>query len=245
MALERAGLAPSDIGMIVAGGCSPQTLIPAEASLVAKELGIEAPAFDMHSACSTFGTHLHFLSQMGDALPDYVLALTIENNTRVVDYGDRATAVLWGDGCAAAIVSTKHAGRARMLHSQFGGSPEGARDVMVPHAGYFTQNGAKVHKFAIKRMSSLFEGCRAATDRPDELVYVGHQANLTMLQSVAKRCRVPEGRHWFNIDRFGNQGAAGAPAVLSQRWESIEAGARVAAVVVGSGLSWSSVLLQF
>lgn len=246
MAIERAGISPADIGMVVAGGCSPQTLIPAEASMVAAELGLEVPCFDMHSACSTFGAHLHFLAQMGTTLPDYVLAVTIENNTRVVDYRDRATCVLWGDGSAAAVVSAKHRGRGRVLASSFGGSPAGACDVMVPHVGFFNQNGAKVHKFAIKRMAALFEQCRTSLEpeRAKRLIYVGHQANLTMLESVAKRCHVAEGRHWFNIDEHGNQGAAGAPAVLSQRWEDLRRGDHVGAIVVGSGLSWSSLLIE-
>jgi 3-oxoacyl-[acyl-carrier-protein] synthase-3 len=242
VAIERAGISPSDIGMVVAGGCSPQWQIPAEAATIARELGIEAPAFDLHAACSTFGAQLHFLAQMHATLPDYVLTIAVENNTRVVDYGDRSTAVLWGDGTAAAVVSSRHRGRAAVLHSTFGGSPAGAMEVVVPRSGFFRQEGAKVHKFAVKRMSALLaEEQRAGVD----LVYVGHQANLTMLHSVAKRCHIAPERHWFNIDRFGNQGSAGAPCVLSQRWDEIARGTRVAVVVVGSGLSWASVLLQF
>jgi 3-oxoacyl-[acyl-carrier-protein] synthase-3 len=246
MAMERAGVSPKDIGMVVAGDCSPQTLIPSEAAAVAKELGLDVPAFDMHSACSTFGAHLHFLSKMGDALPDFVLCVVPENTTRITDFSDRATAILFGDASAAAVVSTRHKGRVRVLHSVFGGAPEGAMDVLIPHVGHFSQNGSRVQKFAIKRMASLFEECReVAGERAQRVVYVGHQANLTMLESVAKRCHVPADRHWFNIDRFGNQAAAGAPVVVSQRWEDIEEGELVAVVVVGSGLSWSSLLLQF
>jgi 3-oxoacyl-[acyl-carrier-protein] synthase-3 len=246
MALERAGISAKDVGMVVAGGCSPQMCIPAEASAVARELGLEVPAFDLQSACSTFGAHLHFLAQMGPTLPDYVLCVCVENNTRVIDYRDRSSCVLWGDGSAAAVVSTRHPGRARLLRSTFGGSPEGAMDVIVPRIGHFAQQGSKVHKFAVKRMAALLGDFQAQLGpEAARLVYVGHQANLTMLQSVAKRCEVAPDRHWFNIDRFGNQGAAGAPAVLSQRWDDIARGERVATIVVGSGLSWSSLLFEF
>jgi 3-oxoacyl-[acyl-carrier-protein] synthase III len=242
VAIERAGIQPSDIGMVVAGGCSPQWQIPAEAATIARELGIEVPTFDLHAACSTFGAQLHFLAQMHATLPDYVLAVAVENNTRVVNYADRSTAVLWGDGTAAAVVSSRHRGRASLIHSTFGGSPAGAMEVVVPRAGFFWQEGAKVHKFAVKRMSALLaEEQKAGVP----VVYVGHQANLTMLQSVAKRCGIPPERHWYNIDRFGNQGSAGCPCVLSQRWDEIPRGTRVAAIVVGSGLSWASVLLEF
>lgn len=246
MAIERAGISRNDIGMVVAGDCSPQTLIPSEAAAIAKELNLDVAAFDMHSACSTFGAHLHFLSKMGDALPDYVLCVVPENTTRITDFSDRATAILFGDASAAAVVSTKHKGRARLLHSNFGGAPEGAMDVLIPHIGHFTQNGSRVQKFAIKRMAALYDECREQVgERGERVVYVGHQANFTMLESVVKRSRIPADRHWYNIDRYGNQAAAGAPVVVSQRWESIPEGELVAVVVVGSGLSWSSLLLQF
>src|ERR1700750_130191 len=77
MAIERAGIKPSDIGMVVAGGCSPDTCIPAEAGRVAKLLGINVPSFDLHAACSTFGAQVNFLSNMRpETLPDYVLLVT-------------------------------------------------------------------------------------------------------------------------------------------------------------------------
>lgn len=247
VAMNRAGVTPSQIGMVVAGGCSPDFCIPAEASAIARELGIDAPALDMHAACSTFGAQLHFLSHMGPALPEFVLCVVPENTSRIVDYSDRSSAILFGDATAAAVVSTRHPGRARVVHTDFGGAPEGALDVTIPRTGFFAQNGSKVQKFAIKRMTELFIGCRSRVPAEDasKLVYVGHQANLTMLEAVARRCELEEGRHWFNIDEFGNQAAAGAATVLSQHWESVQSGERVAVVVVGSGLSWSSALFEF
>jgi 3-oxoacyl-[acyl-carrier-protein] synthase-3 len=247
-AMARAGVTPDQIGMVVAGGCSPDWCIPAEAAATARELGIDGPAIDLHSACSTFGAQLHVLNQMGPALPDFVLCVVPENTTRIVDYTDRSSAILFGDATAACVVSTKHPSRARIVHTELGGAPEGAMEVMIPRTGFFSQNGAKVQKFAIKRMTDLFLGAReklASAIDPSRLVYVGHQANLTMLESVARRCDVPADRHWFNIDRFGNQAAAGAPVVLSEHWDSVQPGEHVAVVVVGSGLSWSSVLLEF
>jgi 3-oxoacyl-[acyl-carrier-protein] synthase-3 len=247
MAIERAGISPADIGMVIAGGCSPETCIPAEASTIAKALGIERPAFDLHSACSSFGAHVHFLSQMGPALPEYVLILSPENMTRVIDFSDRSAAVLFGDATSAAVVSTKVPARARAVLTTFGGSPAGADEVVVTRTGHFNQNGPAVHKFAIKMMTSLLRGiqARVPAERANRVIYVGHQANLTMLESVCRRCEVPPERHFFNIVDYGNQSAAGAPAVISQRWESFKDGDVVAAVVVGSGLSWSSMQIEF
>ncbi len=244
MAIARAGITKEDIGMVICGGCSPQWVAPAEAAAVAMELGLDGvPCFDVHAACSTFGTQVHVASQMGDGLPDHVLLVQVENNTRCIDYSDRSGSVLWGDGCAAAVVSPRIRGRATISRTTVGGSPQGAMDVVIPRLGFFTQDGKKVHKFAIKRMTELFRETREQCDRPEQVVYVGHQANLTMLKSVAKRVQPAE--HWFNIDRFGNQGGAGSPIVISQHWDDIAAGTPVASVVVGAGLSWASVLLDF
>jgi len=243
LAIERAGIRPEEIGMVIAGGCSPDTCIPAEASSVAKALGLEVPCFDLASACSTFGAQLHFAAMMGAGLPDYVLLVIPENTTRVTDYADRSSAILFGDATSAAVVSTRHRARVAVAGSTFGGAPSGADEVVIERVGHFHQNGSAVQKFAIKRMTELL---RAAQDRLPEgrrqrLKYVGHQANLTMLESVTKRCDLAPERHLANIVEFGNQAAAGAPVVLSQHWDAMQDGDVVACVVVGSGLSWSSV----
>ena len=183
---------------------------------------------------------------MGQALPEYVLMLSPETMTRVVDFSDRSSAVLFGDATSAAVVSTKVPARARAVFTSFGGSPAGADDVVVTRTGHFRQNGPAVHKFAVKMMASLLRDIKARlpSERAKRLNYVGHQANLTMLESVCKRCDVPPERHYFNIVNFGNQSAAGAPAVISQRWDSFKDGDVIAVVVVGSGLSWSSMQIE-
>ncbi len=246
MAIERAGIRPSDVGMVIAGGCSPDTCIPAEASRIARALGLAVPAFDLHAACSTFGAHLHFLSTMGAALPEYVLVVQPENTTRVVDFRDRSTAVLFGDATSAAVVSTKVPARARVVYSTFNTDPSGCDEVMIPRLGFFRQNGSAVQKFAIKKMSRLLEDIeeRVGPDRQNSLFYVGHQANLTMLESVCRRAHLPPERHLHNIVHYGNQCAAGAPSVISQHWDRLRPGDVIAMVVVGSGLSWSSAQIE-
>ncbi|MEJ7728307.1 MAG: ketoacyl-ACP synthase III [Polyangiaceae bacterium] len=247
MAIERAGIKPTDIGMVVAGGCSPDTCIPAEAATIAKALGLTVPAFDLHSACSTFGLHIHFLSQMAATLPEYVLVVTPENTTRITDFADRSSAILFGDATSAAVVSTKVPSRVRASFTAFNANPEGAYDVLIPRTKHFSQNGAAVQKFAIKQMSSLLGEIqeRIGPERAPRLFYIGHQANLTMLEAVCRRSHIPADRHVFNIAEYGNQAAAGCPVVMSQNWDRFQDGDQVAMVVVGSGLSWSSVLVEF
>jgi 3-oxoacyl-[acyl-carrier-protein] synthase-3 len=105
MAISRAGLKASDIGMVVGGGASPQNLVPAEACTIAAELGIEAPCFDISSACSTAAVQLSVLSSMAATEgPDFILVVNPENNTRLIDFSDRRTAVLFGDASSAMVV---------------------------------------------------------------------------------------------------------------------------------------------
>ena len=247
MAIERAGIKPSDIGLVIGGSSSPDMCIPTEAAATARALGIEVPCIDIASACTTFGAHLHFAKAMGTNLPDYVLSVVPENTTRVTDFSDRSSAILFGDATAASVISTKHPARLRAVQTTYGGAPSGAFDVTIPRLGHFGQNGSAVQKFAIKTMTELTRQIQARLD-PDEkarMIYVGHQANLTMLESVVKRVEIPIERHYFNIVDFGNQAAAGAPSVLSQRWHELKAGDVLACVVVGSGLSWSGVELRY
>ena len=251
MALSRAGLTTKDIGMVIAGGCSPDECIPAEACRIAEELEINAPAMDLNSACSSFCMQLHWLfNTKPEALPEYVLIVNPENSTRVVDYSDRSSCVLWGDGTTAAIVSPRQPGRFRITHTLLRGDPSGADKVKVPRAGHFTQQGAAVQSFAIKRGTETYLALRDAyLKRPgteaDQLTLIGHQANLRMLESVQRRAEVSDERHLYNVDRRGNCGAAGAPSVLSERWDDSDAlGQAVAICVVGSGLTWSGALLE-
>lgn len=248
LALERAGIEAGDVGMVIAGGCSPQYLIPAESCIIAAELGIDAPSLDVSSACSTFVAQLSLLEKMQpESLPDYVLVVSAENNTRVVDYSDRATAVLWGDGTSAAVISSRVPGRAALRKTTFASDPSGWRAVTIPTGGFFAQEGSTVQKFAIRRTAAttleLLEGYHAAAGI--QPWFIGHQANLGMLLSSATRAGIAEQRHIYNVDRFGNCGAAGAPSVLSQSWERFCRGDLLALVVVGAGLAWGGALITF
>jgi 3-oxoacyl-[acyl-carrier-protein] synthase III len=247
MAIERAGIKPSDVGLVIAGGCSPDTCIPAEAGRIAKLLGISGPAFDVHSACSTFGVQVHLLNQMGPNVPDYALIISPENSTRVIDFSDRSSCVLFGDATSAAVISARIPSRARLAASIFNTNTAGCDEVLIPRVAHFSQNGSAVQKFAIKQMTTLLSDIQAKVgeERRNRVIYIGHQANLTMLEAVCRRCEIPAERHLSNIVRYGNQAAAGAPVVLSQHWDQFKAGDVAALVVVGSGLSWSSLQIEF
>ena len=248
MALERAGLRAKDIGMVIAGGCCPEMPMPSEACRVAAALDIDAVALDVNSACASFAAQLHLLASMVE-LPPYVLVINAENTTRVVDYSDRSTAVLWGDGTSAAIVSLEAPARIRIVATKLGSSPAGWAQVTIPRFGHFAQEGTVVQRFAIKTTQACVEAmlpaARARLARTGgALHFVGHQANLLVLESVVRRTKLAEGEHWCNVVERGNTGAAGGPSVLSERWTDLAAGDVAILAVVGAGLTWSSLRME-
>jgi 3-oxoacyl-[acyl-carrier-protein] synthase-3 len=251
LALARAGLERSRIGLVLSGSSAPGVLCPAEAAFVAKELGLEVPAFDLNSACTTFLAQLYHLSLMNpERVPDFVLIVQTETLTSAVDYTDRNTAVLFGDAAAAAVVSLRVPGRARVLHVHAESSPAGAAKVLIPRTGYFRQDGRAVQMFAIKRTREGYE--RIADARSDDgtaegrpLHFVGHQANLRVLEQVCERCEIPPELHHSNVELHGNTGGASAPSVLSMEWEKWQPHDDAAVSVVGGGLTWARALVRF
>jgi 3-oxoacyl-[acyl-carrier-protein] synthase-3 len=241
MAIQRAGLAPSDIGLVIAGSCTPESSCPAEACTVAAQANIDAPAYDINSACSSLAAQLHVLAGMADALPDYVLLVHPDNSTREVDYRDRNSCVLWGDGSSALVVSARHPAPLRVEHTVFTSEPRGHDKVQFLRHGHFRQDGRTVQTFAIKRTVGLL---RQLTPPDVSPFFIGHQANLTMLMSASRRVGVDDARHWYNVDRYGNCGAAGGPTVLSERWGELPAGATLIMAVVGSGLSFGGARIE-
>jgi 3-oxoacyl-[acyl-carrier-protein] synthase-3 len=244
MACARAGIQPKDIGMVIAGGSNPSWATPGDSSLVAEALGVDAIAIDMNSACSSFATQLHFLSTMTN-LPPWVLVVSTENTTRAIDYRDRSAAVLWGDGTSAAIVSRESVGKFRVRKTTLASNPSAWRSVTIPRFSHFTQEGSAVQRFAIKTtLACLLDLLPAARERGGKLHFVGHQANLLMLESVVRRAELPAGEHWWNVNEFGNTGASGGPTVISQHWDELTPGETVLLVVVGAGLTWASLDLE-
>jgi len=247
MALARAGIPAAEIGLVLGGGCAPDTTSPAEACNIAARLGIEVPSLDVSSACTSFIAGVWMLSWMDPAkLPPFVLLVTAEPMTRTVDYSDRSSAVLWGDGALAAVISTRERGRAELLGQHLISSPQGYDKVVVPRIGHFHQEGRTVQTFAIRKTADLLDLCRGELEEEGRAFhFIGHQANLRMLESVCRRCEIPDDRHHSNVEWFGNTGGASSGSVLSQSWDKWGPGDDVCIVGVGSGLTWGSYLVRF
>lgn len=246
MALNRAGLDAVDIGMVVSGTSTPSYNIPAEAGIIASELGIEAPCLDINAACSTFLVQLAHLDAMDPSrTPSFILVVNPENYTHCVDYSDRRVAPLFGDGTSAAVISATEPSSISLEGFSYGSRPDGWDKVRIPACGHFTQDGSHVQRFAIRKAT---EGVRKLQEQyPGDAAnfkFVGHQANLMMLDTVCRRCGIPGGRHLHNVADFGNTGSSSAPAVLSQNWDGFLPGDSIALAVVGSGLTWGHALMK-
>jgi 3-oxoacyl-[acyl-carrier-protein] synthase-3 len=246
MALERSGVPIDQIGMVIGGGCAPDFAIPAEAARVANLLEIEATVFDLNSACTSYFAAIRILSMMDPAqVPPYVLVVAMEVMTRTVDYNDRNSAVLWGDAAVASVLSTRVPGRAEILGSNLESNPAGHDKVVIPRLGHFGQEGRTVQMFAIKKTMAGLRKLEENYRRDDrEFHFIGHQANLRMLETVCRKCEIPDDRHHYNVDWYGNTGAASSASVISMNWEKWRPDDDLALVGVGSGLTWGRYLAR-
>jgi 3-oxoacyl-[acyl-carrier-protein] synthase-3 len=246
-ALARAGIEVGDVGLVLSGSCATDFTTPAEASEIAGRLGIRAPGLDVHSACTSFVGHVKVLEMMRpEALPDFVLLVVQDAMTRLANYDDRATAVLFGDAAAAAVVSPRIPGRAVALTPELHSDPSGHRKVAARRGGFFRQDGRAVQMFAIKKTLEQLQRLQREHEEPGRpFHFIGHQANLRVLNAVCERAGIPPERHHRSVELFGNTGAPSSASVLSMEWEKLEPRDDVALVGVGAGLAWGGFLLRF
>lgn len=247
LALARAGIGVGDVGLLIGGGCAPNTVSPAEACNIGAALGLRTACLDVNSACTSFIAGVYVLSLMDPAkLPDYVLLVVAEPMTGTVDYNDRSSAVLWGDAALAAVFSPRHRGRAQLIGQRLSSDPGSHDKVVVPRLGHFHQEGRTVQSFAIRKTSDLLIETRDEYEEAGRAFhFVGHQANRRMLESVCKRCDVPDERHHSNCEFFGNTAGASSGSVISQLWDKWGPKDDICVVGVGSGLTWGSYLMRF
>lgn len=245
---SRSGEAFESPDLVICGTSVPDFDIPANACAISAALQFQCPSFDVNSACSSFVVDIHVAhSLLNSGAYKKIAVFNPERYSMRINYGDRASAVLFGDGCTAGYLEAGGEEKGlRLIDSIIHSDPAKFETVKIPDGDCFSQHGSAVQKFAITR---TIEATKAILDRnglkPEDLGYfAGHQANLRMVESAAARLGIPKGRHLFNVDLFGNQGSAGAPAVLSMNWHKFQPGDYVAIAVVGSGLTWGAALFQ-
>jgi len=259
-ALEMAGLKPNDIDFIIVATTTPDRVFPSVACDVQAALGItsECAAFDLSAACAGFGYALGVadpLIRVGRA--KNILVIGVEVFSRVIDWADRSTCVLFGDGAGAVVlqasdkpgimVTHMHADGqyADLLHvpHMWGSTPE------TPASPYVKMMGSEVFKLAVTKLGDLVESTlKEAGLSYDQLNWmVPHQANLRIISALAKRIALPVDRVVLTIAQHGNTSSASIPLALdvAVRDGRIQSGHYVLLDSFGAGFAWASVLLQF
>jgi 3-oxoacyl-[acyl-carrier-protein] synthase-3 len=254
IALREAG--HPQVDAIIVATSSPDTLFPSTACLVQRRLGLSGqPAFDISAACSGFVYGLTLAdSLVRTGAARHVLVVAAEAMTTLIDYSDRSTCVLFGDGAGAAVVGgagdggvvathwAADGGEADLIY--YGPNEDGSRpDDRVRMAGRGT------FRLAVERMTETAHRlCDDAGWAPDEVSWVvPHQANLRIVEAVAKRIDMPMSRVVYNGERFGNTSAASIPLAMDEahRDGRLRRGDRVLCMAFGAGATWGGVALEW
>lgn len=225
-ALEQAGLSASDIDFIVCATVSSEDSSPCTAAMIQRALGAQCPAMDLHAACSGFIYSLETCAALLKMGYKKILLVASERLSRIVDWSDRNTCVIFGDGAAALVLEEGDNYLASVLHS-FGGDEvikipnfEGDRTFFTRDtpAPYIYMNGQETFKFAVGRMQKdIREVLGRANVREEDVSWViPHQANIRIIDAARRRLHIDPDRYVTNIDRFGNTSAASIPLALDE-----------------------------
>ncbi len=263
-ALDRAGLDATDIDLIIVGTCTPDQFLVSQACLVQAELGGNAAAFDLGAACSGFVYALATGSQfVQTGLYRRVLVIGVDTLTRFVDYTDRTTCVLFGDGAGAVVLEATDEPRG-LLSTVLGADGAGNKHLYIPGWGgyvpesagifpeyrpYLQMNGQEVFRFAVRVMGDAAVEAveKAGLTFADIGMLIPHQANARIIDAAARRLDLPRDRVWMNLDRYGNTSAATIPIALCEVEASgrIEEGDNLVFVAFGGGLSWAAGVVRW
>ncbi|PYE52239.1 ketoacyl-ACP synthase III [Paenibacillus barcinonensis] len=262
-ALESAGMTGSDLDLIIVATITPDSAFPSTACILQDKLGAKgAAAFDLSAACSGFvyglATATSFIQS---GMYNNALVIGADCLSRITDYTDRNTCVLFGDGAGAVIVGEVPEGRGfkafdlgaegaggSLLQIEGGGSRLPASAETVENKKhYIYMNGREVFKFAVRVMgTATIEVLRkAGMDRSDVDLFVPHQANVRIIQSAMQRLELPEEKVVVNVHKYANTSAASIPLALVEAAEEgrMKAGDTVLMVGFGGGLTWGASVL--
>ncbi|MBC7217902.1 MAG: ketoacyl-ACP synthase III [Candidatus Caldatribacterium sp.] len=263
-ALRSASVAPEELDCIIVATVTPDMLFPSTACILQHALGAKnAFAFDLEAGCTGFVYALSvaekYLLAEGKGK---ALVVGAETLSKIVDWQDRATCVLFGDGAGAVVLGLDE--RPGILATYLGADGGGAHLLELPAGGsrmpasfetvekrlhYIKMNGNEVFKFAVRVVEEasrkVLEKAQKTID--DVSLFIPHQANIRIIQSAAKRLGIPEEKIFVNVDRYGNTSAASVPIALDEalRSQRIGKGDIVLLVGFGAGLTWGAALIEW
>lgn len=264
-ALEAAGLGPEDLDMIIVGTTTPDMIFPSVACLVQERLGARTVGcLDVSAACSSFVYGLsvaHGAIVSGQART--VLVVGAETLSRIVNWRDRATCILFGDSAGAVILRPARPGHG-FLSFTLGGDGRGGEALRLPAGGsrrpasyetvergehYLTMTGPEVYQFAVRTIpAAAAEALRLADLRPSDVDFViPHQANIRIIESSARRLGVPLEKFYINVERYGNTSAASVPVALYEAVQArrVQDGDLGVLVTFGGGFTWGACVIRW
>ena len=265
IALDRARLRPQDVQLVIVGTCSPDYLFPATACIVQSELGAtHAGAFDVEAACTSFVTALGVARGMiMSGTVQNAVVIGAETLSRFLNFKDRTTCVLFGDGAGAVVVEASNASvgiESVVLHSEGskgellmvragGARVPATKDTLELGQHFITMQGGEVFKLAVKSMADAAEEAlrEAGLGLADMAIMIPHQANLRIIEGVAKRLHFPMEKVFVNIQRYGNTSAASVPIALAEAAAAgrLRRGDKVLLVAFGGGFTWGASVLEW
>ena len=253
-ALARARVAPEQIGACIVATVSADTAVPSAACLLQRELGLpeDIPCFDLNAACTGFLYALHTMECLLNASPrKFGLVVGAEVLSRLINWEDRGTCILFGDGAGAAVVECREGWPSigAVLGSR--GDDELLRlpGLEAGERSFIQMDGTKVFKFAVETVPRCMDQVlqKAGMTAEDVDFFVFHQANARIIDLAVRKYRIPTEKYYKNIQEYGNTSAASIPLVLSELEEQgkVGPGSRVLAVGFGGGLTWGGALIEF
>src|SRR5436190_2120062 len=257
-ALEGAGIGGSDIDLLIVATVTPDMAFPSTAALLADTLGArDAAAYDLSAGCTGF---MYALAQaygmLAGGLSKRALVVGGDILSRILDWEDRSTLVLFGDGVGAVVMEA--ASEQGFLGFELGADGGGGASLWLPGSGsrlfeeperYVKMNGREVFKFAtrvlVQSAQDLLDRCGISIDEVD--VYVPHQANVRIIDYATKKLGVPSERVVVNVDRYGNTSSGSIPLALADAVADgrLQPGKLVLMTGMGAGLTWGSALLRW
>lgn len=264
-ALERANVSPWQVDLVICCTATPDFLFPATACLVQHEIGAEnAGAFDLEAACSGFIYGLSVGSQfVKSGAYKTVLVVAAEALSRFIDWKDRATCVLFGDGAGAVVLQASDT-KSGLLSFVLGSHGVGGDLIKLPAGGaadpatndtiemrkhFIKMNGQEVYRFAVRIMgdSAVTALDKAGLEYDDISLFIPHQANVRIISSIAERIKLDPEKVYLNIDRFGNTSAASIPIALSEVADSgrVQPGDNLLFVAFGAGLTSGAAVVKW
>jgi 3-oxoacyl-[acyl-carrier-protein] synthase-3 len=265
-AMRQAGVEPADIGFIVVGTTTPDTIFPSTACVLQHKIGAtKAWGFDLGAACSGFTYALTTGMQMvGSGAHDHALVVGADVMSSIIDYTDRATCVLFGDGAGAVVLSVAQPGEPSIIGFSHEIDGSGGPALCMPAGGsrmpashetvdqrlhYVKQDGQAVFKFAVRKTEEICQRVlhKYGVDPSEVDLFVSHQANRRIIQAAADRLGLPECKVVINLERFGNTTAATIPLALADAVadKRIKKGSLVLLTSVGAGFTVGAVLLRW